>query len=69
MIVALSLNRWLQRPRAGITSARLDDREAPLDLLTLAGAAAITPQTAPDGQRGIQGGGGGFDGGGADGRF
>jgi hypothetical protein len=69
LIVALALNRWLRRPRGGITSARCDDREGPLDLLPLAGAAAIAPQAAPDGPRGIHGGGGGFGGGGADGRF
>ena len=48
---------------------QVDGFEGPLDLLPLAGAAAITPHAAATEPRGVQGGGGGFGGGGADGRF
>lgn len=63
------LERWLRTPRNGLTSRRLSDREGPLDLLPLAGAALLGPQTAVESAPAIEGQGGSFGGGGASGQF
>ncbi len=44
---AAVVDRYLRRPRAGITSSKLTDREGPLDLLQIVGAAIATQQSSP----------------------
>jgi hypothetical protein len=39
--VGLAIDHYLRRPRSGLTSARLTDREGPLDLLQAVGAAVL----------------------------
>ena len=69
LAAAVALERWLRRPRGGITSSKLRDREGAMGLLELAGAAALTPQPPAPQARGIAPGGGEFGGGGASGSF
>ncbi|NJD30809.1 MAG: hypothetical protein FIB04_02860 [Gammaproteobacteria bacterium] len=72
MAVAGAVDRHLRRPRRGITSARLSDREGPLDLLQTIGAAVLAqrpgaPSSAGDSEpRPHEGR---FGGGGASGNF
>ena len=65
--VGAGVDRFLRSPRNGVTSARLTDREGPLDLLQTAGAAILAgpaSHEAPPDSRG-----GRFGGGGASGSF
>lgn len=71
LAAGLLLDRRLRIPRDGVTSARLTDREGPLDLLQLAGASVLaqrgTPAAPPD--QGVTPGGGRYGGGGAGGTW
>jgi hypothetical protein len=69
LAIAVTLNRFLRQPRAGITSQRLSDGDDRLNLLELAGAAAIAPgaRTAPASAPGTSDG--RFGGGGASGSY
>ena len=69
LAAAVALDRWLRRPRRGITSRKLRDAEGVLGLLELAGAATLTPHAAPQPARGLTPGGGQFGGGGASGGY
>lgn len=67
-----ALDRYLRQPRRGFTSASLTDREGPLDLLQMAGAALLAKDAAPSPARiepGFEPGGGRFGGGGASGNY
>jgi uncharacterized membrane protein YgcG len=65
------LDRRLREPREGVTSARLTDREGPLDLLQLAGASVLAQRDAPAArpEDGFTPGGGRYGGGGAGGSW
>lgn len=72
LVSGIALERYLRQPRNGMTSAKLTDREGPLDLLQTAGAAVLagrpavdTPQVAPA----VTQGEGRFGGGGASGSY
>ena len=73
MLVASTIaERLLRKPRRGITSQQLEDRNIVLDAAELAGTALITPadkQVAADTQPAMEGGGGSFSGGGASGKY
>ena len=69
LATAVVLERWLRRPRGGITSRRLGPASETDGLLQLGGAAALTPPAAPAANATFSGGGGGFGGGGASGRY
>lgn len=72
LTVGFALERRLRRPRSGITSAKLTDREGPLDLLQSVGAAVLAARAAPGAQQAdppVAAGGGRFGGGGASGRY
>jgi hypothetical protein len=51
--VGLAVDRYLRQPRNGFTSARLTDREGPLDLLQTVGA-AVLPQSGSPGSQPLQ---------------
>jgi hypothetical protein len=66
------LDRWLRQPRNGVTSAKLTDREGPLDLLQTVGAAVLAGRPAPGAQQAgpaVTADGGRFGGGGASGSY
>jgi hypothetical protein len=66
------LDRYLRQPRNGLTSAPLDSREGPLDLLQTAGAAVLAQRTAPESPPSrptVTPGEGQFGGGGASGNY
>jgi hypothetical protein len=68
----VALDRYLRQPRNGLTSAPLDSREGPLDLLQTAGAAVLAQRTAPESPPSrptVTPGGGQFGGGGASGNY
>ena len=68
----VAVERWLRTPRAGFTSAPLDARDGPLDLLQMAGSAALAQRAAVDARSrddGFHGGGGRHGGGGASGSY
>ena len=70
LFAAIAVEHWLRTPRNGITSQDVEDSSDALNLIPLAGAAAMTPPAAgPAVQPGVQGQGGGFSGGGASGKF
>lgn len=69
LALAATLDRLLRTPRRGITSKRPSSGEDPMDLLQIAGAAALGPQARTDAARDVEGQGGGFGGGGASGRY
>lgn len=71
LAAGLVLERRLRTPRAGVTSARLDDREGPLDLLQLAGASVLAQRDtpAPPAGDGVAPGGGRYGGGGSSGSW
>jgi hypothetical protein len=71
LAAGVALDRWLRAPRAGVTSARLTDREGPLDLLQLAGASVLAQRDAPSPAAGdgVTPGGGRYGGGGASGSW
>ena len=72
LAAGVALERYLRQPRNGLTSARLDSREGPLDLLQTAGAAVLAQRSAPEArpsEPGYTPGGGKFGGGGASGSY
>jgi len=48
LVAGVALDRYLRQPRNGLTSAPLDSRVGPLDLLQTAGAAVLAQRTAPE---------------------
>jgi hypothetical protein len=72
LVAGVALDRYLRQPRNGLTSAPLDSREGPLDLLQTAGAAVLAQRTAPESPPSrptVTPGGGQFGGGGASGNY
>jgi hypothetical protein len=72
LVAGMALDRYLRQPRNGLTSAPLDSREGPLDLLQTAGAAVLAQRTAPESPPSrptVTPGGGQFGGGGASGNY
>lgn len=72
LVAGVVLDRYLRQPRNGVTSAKLSDREGPLDLLQSAGAAVLAGRTAPEGPAAVPAvtpGEGRFGGGGASGNY
>lgn len=72
LIAGAGLDRYLRRPRNGLTSSKLTDRDGPLDLLQTAGAAGLAPRSVPETpppEAGYTPGGGRFGGGGASGGY
>jgi len=69
LLAALGLDRYLRTPRRGITSHQLSAGTTALDLVQWVGAGALSPKAAPQADAPFKGGGGGFSGGGADGRY
>ena len=72
LVAGVALDRYLRQPRNGLTSAPLDSREGPLDLLQTAGAAVLAQRTAPESPPSrptVAPGGGQFGGGGASGNY
>ena len=66
LVLAAALERYLRVPRAGITSVPGADEA----VIPVAGSAVLAAQAAGAAPaRGVSGGGGQFDGGGASGRF
>ena len=47
LLAALVANRYLRRPRAGVTSEPMTDRSGALDLLQMASTSALTQQATP----------------------
>ncbi len=72
LTVAAAVERYLRQPRNGVTSAKLSDREGPLDLLQTVGAAVLAQRsghTSPAGDVEAPVHAGRFGGGGASGNF
>ncbi len=72
LVAGVALDRYLRRPRNGLTSAALETREGPLDLLQTAGAALLAQRTSPgppSAEPAVTPGEGRFGGGGASGRY
>ena len=72
LIAGVALDRYLRRPRNGLTSAALTDGAGPLDLLQTAGAALLAQRTSRDlapPEPTSTPGGGRFGGGGASGSY
>jgi hypothetical protein len=69
LLLALGLDRYLRTPRRGITSTQIGEGGEALDLLQLAGAAALSPRPAQHADAPFKGGGGTFGGGGAGGSY
>lgn len=72
LFVGMALDRYLRKPRDGITSARMTEREGPLEILQTAGVAALTHGSAAApaaGEPTLKPGGGRYGGGGASGRY
>ena len=72
LAAGVTLERYLRQPRNGVTSASLTQREGPLDLLQIAGAALLAKRAgpeAPPAESTFEGGGGKFGGGGASGSY
>ncbi len=72
LAAGMALDRYLRRPRNGLTSASLTPQPGTLDLLQTAGAALLAHRAAPEAPRqepGYAPGGGRFGGGGADGSY
>jgi hypothetical protein len=72
LVTGVAVDRYLRQPRNGLTSAPLDAREGPLDLLQTAGAAVLAQRTAPESPPSrptVTPGGGQFGGGGASGNY
>ena len=72
LVTGVAVDRYLRQPRNGLTSAPLDTREGPLDLLQTAGAAVLAQRTAPESPPSrptVAPGGGQFGGGGASGNY
>jgi hypothetical protein len=69
LLAALGLGRYLRTSRRGITSLRLGQGAAALDLAQWIGAGALSPRAAPQADAPFKGGGGVGGGGGADGSY
>jgi hypothetical protein len=70
LLVSVTVDRQLRIGRAGITSRPLREDEDSAGFLAIAGSAVLTPQTAPQKVAApFEGGGGGFAGGGASGKY
>jgi hypothetical protein len=72
LVAGVALDRYLRQPRNGLSSAPLDSREGPLDLLQTAGAAILAQRTAPEpapSRPTVTPGEGQFGGGGASGNY
>jgi hypothetical protein len=71
LLLAVGLERYLRTPRRGITSFQIGGGGRALELLQLAGAAALLPKSSQSGATAdpFKGGGGTFGGGGADGSY
>jgi hypothetical protein len=72
LVAGTVLDRYLRQSRDGITSAKLTDREGPLDLLQTTGAAVLAGRAAPEGLTAaptVTQGEGRFGGGGASGSY
>jgi hypothetical protein len=72
LVAGVAVDRYLRQPRNGLTSAALDSRDGPLDLLQTAGAALLAQRTAPEQrppQPAVTPGEGRFGGGGASGNY
>jgi len=69
LLAAMGLDRYLRTPRRGITSLQLSEGTAAMDLVQWVGAGALSPRATPQADAPFKGGGGGFSGGGADGRY
>ena len=72
LFAGAALDRYLRQPRNGLTSAPLDSREGPLNLLQTAGAAVLAQRTAPESPPSrptVTAGEGQFGGGGASGNY
>jgi hypothetical protein len=69
LLAAVGLDRYLRTARRGITSLQLSEGTAALDLMQWVGAGALSPKAEPPADAPFKGGGGGFSGGGADGRY
>jgi hypothetical protein len=72
LLAGAVLDRYLRRPRNGLTSAALTDGEGALDLLQTAGAALLAQRTSRDfttPETSFTAGGGRFGGGGASGNY
>jgi hypothetical protein len=69
LLAALGLDRYLRPARHGITSHPVGEGTAALDLAQWVGAGALSPRATPQADAPFKGGGGGFSGGGADGRY
>lgn len=72
LVSGIALDRYLRQPRNGMTSAKLTDREGPLDLLQTAGAAVLAGRAAPEvpaAAPAVTPGEGRFGGGGASGSY
>jgi uncharacterized membrane protein (GlpM family) len=72
LVAGVAVDRYLRQPRNGLTSAALDSRDGPLDLLQTAGTALLAQRTAsvlPPAQPAVTPGEGRFGGGGASGNY
>jgi uncharacterized membrane protein YgcG len=69
LLLTLILDRYLRTPRRGITSRRFEENEGSFELLQLAGASALTPQSTLHSDAQFKGGGGAGGGGGASGSY
>ena len=72
LVAGMVLDRCLRQPRNGVTSAKLTDREGPLELLQTAGAAVLAGRASPEGPTAapaVTQGEGRFGGGGASGSY
>ena len=70
LLTSAFMERYLRVPRRGITSRPIRDAAVDTNLLSAAGAAALTPHGSPTGPSpSFEGRGGGFAGGGASGKF
>ncbi len=68
LLLALGLDRYLRKPRRGVTSIQIGEGGSALDLLQLAGGGALNPKSIETGAQ-FKGSGGTFGGGGADGSY
>jgi hypothetical protein len=69
LLAAMGLDRYLRTPRRGITSHQLSEGTSALEFVQWVGAGALSPRATPQADAPFKGGGGGFSGGGADGRY
>jgi hypothetical protein len=69
LLLTLGLDRYLRTPRGGITSSKVEEDDGSFDLLQLAGAGALAPQSIHHPGPQFKGGGGAGGGGGASGSY